>query len=43
MQSSQVGSSPIKTLAIEDFPTPVDPMMTMCGRGSVVELSEDKN
>jgi len=27
------GLSPIRTLAKEDFPTPVAPRMTMCGRG----------
>ena len=43
VQSSQVGSSPIKTLASEDFPTPVEPMMMMCGSGSVVELSNEIN
>jgi hypothetical protein len=36
VQSEQRGLSPMKTLAREDFPAPVDPIMVMCclGRSS---------
>ena len=33
VQFLQRGLSPIKTLAMEDFPAPVAPTMTMCGKG----------
>ena len=39
VQFLQVGSSPMKTFAREDFPTPVEPMIIMWGSGRWVELS----
>ena len=36
VQFLQRGLSPIKTLAKEDFPAPVAPTMTMCGKGRSV-------
>ncbi len=41
VQFLHVGSSPMKTLANDDLPTPVAPAMMMCGNGrSRVNLIE---
>ena len=42
VQALQVGSSPMKTLANEDLPIPVEPSMMICGSGSESELAIGK-